>query len=203
MLTPTTREVNLLTVSHSFRRGCVQLSGSIVPEQHDAGDSNEQDMSMWSPAECRVVEEDCCLLPPIPTALRLLPSVLLGTRAVPTTPHLNHDVLCSRLAKTSNTSFEVMCILYGLEALSKFSCKGRSLHLDYLPILRTTAAFERAALTISDIDDCTSSRRRTRKSAKNGRCHYFEALNPSYPWGEDNCHKAEEIGERLAFRLKM
>ena len=169
--------------------------------------SIEQDPGLWSPLECRVSEEDRCLLRPTPNPLQSLPTVLRNCVNSSTTPHMNGDVLRSRLATRTNLVLELMGILFSYEAQTKLgpSCLGGSgdtpLFLDFAPMLGMMGSYERAALSVPDVDGGANSRRRTRKSARNGRSHYFESLNPTYDWGEENFWSASEKYVTMAFAL--
>lgn len=202
---PSKRELNLLSLTHTRRGGRVQPRESAGTDQKDEECNNsEHDLNMWSPLESRVTEEDCCLLRPIPNSLRLLPSVLFHSVISPAAPHLNHEVLRGRLATKADALLEMVGILYSHDAQAKtnsISLEGYShdrLFLEDMPMLRNMAIYERAAFSIPDTEDTAHSRRRTRKSAKKCRYHYFESLNPSYPWGDESTYSATEVDKRLA-----
>lgn len=206
MLRPNTSEMKLLLMANIKRGGSAQLVDHLPFEEEgqNCNSNADEDFAMWSPLECRVPEEDCCLLPLIPDSIKSLPLLLNNFASSHTEPHLHHEILYGRSAKRSCAVFEMMSILFSHEAQARLNCSGFSgsnearLLLDYVPMLRTMATYERAVLAIPDREDSRISRR-TRKSARNGRIHYFESLNPNYEWGEENCFSATEVGDRLSF----
>lgn len=213
------RERKLLKHSLTRGRGEVQSmdSSSITADARDDDTCNdEHDLTLWSPVDSRQSNEDSLLLRPIPTALLSLPLILLQACRGTTTcsaPYLKEEVFLNRRMKKSDELLDLMCALSSDEARVKLFCRGLDrftepalendfdarLFLEYIPMLRNMAVYERAANSVpDDTEDLGLGRRRTRKSARRGRVPYFESLNPSYCWDEEYTYSAAAVGERLA-----
>ncbi|CAB9497833.1 Inherit from NOG: ATPase family, AAA domain containing 5 [Seminavis robusta] len=200
MSNPTSaRDRELIRTSLGARFADAASTSASAVQQEDEEDVD--DLTLWSPPCSTDVDEDAFLLRPIPAPLQFLPALLLETQQSAVCRHVRGSVfLQRRVEESSSAQLDAINVVCTHDAHVRMRYKGlhdANLSLDYIPILRMMAVFERAILSIEDNEPANMPRRRTRRSNK-GRSHYLESLNKIITWGEEGVPSASEAGERLA-----
>jgi len=175
------------------------------------------DLTMWSPSDSTVSEEDFLLHRPTPVPLLALPDILLCSRqrmnSSSDATYWDQAILDHRRDARADEQVALVDKIVSADAGPKMFCRGLhrfspaflpnefddTLFLDYMPIWRNMAVHERAASSIDPDGDTSGScrRRATRNASKKGRSHYFETLNHvAFRWDDEQT--AAQIGKRLA-----